>query len=154
MWWAPTIVREPFPKEFFSFIWIILSILTFILIVTIGVLVLVWLERKISVGIQIWSIYTCYTSNWTNGRFLIIYKICCYFDCAYVDTCVVVWWCVVVYSCDYNFDVTCDWCCDYKNNVIWIYSCCCSFDATCSYWCDCISNVIWICFCCCSFDVI
>ncbi|CAM6042337.1 unnamed protein product, partial [Sphagnum compactum] len=41
-----------FLKEFFSFIWIILSILTIILGVTIGVLVLVWLERKISVGIQ------------------------------------------------------------------------------------------------------
>jgi NADH:ubiquinone oxidoreductase subunit H len=41
-----------FPKEFFSFIWIILSILTLILGVTIGVLVLVWLERKISAGIQ------------------------------------------------------------------------------------------------------
>jgi NADH:ubiquinone oxidoreductase subunit H len=39
------------PKEFCCFIWIILSILTFILGVTIGVLVLVWLERK-STGIQ------------------------------------------------------------------------------------------------------
>nr|AND48521.1 subunit 1 of NADH-plastoquinone oxidoreductase [Flatbergium sericeum] len=41
-----------FPKEFFSFIWLILPILTLILGVTIGVLVLVWLERKISAGIQ------------------------------------------------------------------------------------------------------
>jgi NADH:ubiquinone oxidoreductase subunit H len=41
-----------FLKEFFSFIWIILSILTLILGVTIGILILVWLERKISTGLQ------------------------------------------------------------------------------------------------------
>ena len=41
-----------FSKDFFNFIWIVLSILTLILGVTIGVLVLVWLERKISAGIQ------------------------------------------------------------------------------------------------------
>ncbi len=41
-----------FPKFFYSFIWIILSILTLILRVTIGVLVLVSLERKISEGIM------------------------------------------------------------------------------------------------------
>nr|AND48359.1 subunit 1 of NADH-plastoquinone oxidoreductase [Eosphagnum rigescens] len=40
------------PKDFFSFIWIILPILTLLLGITIGVLVLVWLERKISAGIQ------------------------------------------------------------------------------------------------------
>jgi len=41
-----------FSKDFFSFIWIILSTIIFILGVTIGVLVLVWFEREISTGIQ------------------------------------------------------------------------------------------------------
>nr|YP_010613866.1 NADH-plastoquinone oxidoreductase subunit 1 [Andreaea regularis]WAS08612.1 NADH-plastoquinone oxidoreductase subunit 1 [Andreaea regularis] len=41
-----------FSKDVFSFIWIVLSILTLVLGVTMGVLVLVWLERKISAGIQ------------------------------------------------------------------------------------------------------
>nr|YP_009531795.1 subunit 1 of NADH-plastoquinone oxidoreductase [Leiosporoceros dussii]AXZ70885.1 subunit 1 of NADH-plastoquinone oxidoreductase [Leiosporoceros dussii] len=41
-----------FSKNFFSFIWIIASILILVLGVVIGVLVLVWLERKISAGIQ------------------------------------------------------------------------------------------------------
>lgn len=41
-----------FLKGFFCFIWIILPILTFILRFTIEVLVLVWLKRKISIGIQ------------------------------------------------------------------------------------------------------
>nr|YP_010118590.1 NADH-plastoquinone oxidoreductase subunit 1 [Pohlia cruda]QQY86686.1 NADH-plastoquinone oxidoreductase subunit 1 [Pohlia cruda] len=39
-------------KEFFNFLWIIFSILILLLAITIGVLVLVWLERKISAGIQ------------------------------------------------------------------------------------------------------
>jgi len=41
-----------FSEDFFNFIWIILSIFTLLLGITIGVLVLVWLERKISAGIQ------------------------------------------------------------------------------------------------------
>ncbi|KAG6539791.1 hypothetical protein Mapa_018428 [Marchantia paleacea] len=41
-----------FSKEFFHFLWIIFSILILMLGVTIGVLVLVWLERKISAAIQ------------------------------------------------------------------------------------------------------
>nr|QWW93241.1 NADH-plastoquinone oxidoreductase subunit 1 [Lunularia cruciata] len=41
-----------FSEEFFSFLWIIFSILILMLGVTIGVLVLVWLERKISAAIQ------------------------------------------------------------------------------------------------------
>jgi len=41
-----------FSKDFFSFIWIILSTIIFILGVTIGVLVFVWFEREISTGIQ------------------------------------------------------------------------------------------------------
>jgi NAD(P)H-quinone oxidoreductase subunit 1 len=41
-----------FSKDILIFIWIILSILTLILRITIGELVLVWLGRKISVGIQ------------------------------------------------------------------------------------------------------
>lgn len=41
-----------FSIEFFSFLWIIFSILLLMLGVTIGVLVLVWLERKISAAIQ------------------------------------------------------------------------------------------------------
>nr|YP_009041057.1 NdhA [Tetraphis pellucida]AIB08494.1 NdhA [Tetraphis pellucida] len=41
-----------FSKEFFNFIWIVLSIVILLLGITIGVLVLVWLERKISAGIQ------------------------------------------------------------------------------------------------------
>jgi len=41
-----------FLKGFFCFIWIILPILTLILRFTIEVLVLVWLERKIFIGIQ------------------------------------------------------------------------------------------------------
>nr|QZJ47399.1 NdhA [Bartramia pomiformis] len=39
-------------KEFFNFLWILFSILILLLAITIGVLVLVWLERKISAGIQ------------------------------------------------------------------------------------------------------
>lgn len=39
-------------KEFLELIWIIVSILTTIVGVTLGVLVIVWLERKISAGIQ------------------------------------------------------------------------------------------------------
>nr|YP_010188743.1 NdhA [Entosthodon attenuatus]QZJ47546.1 NdhA [Entosthodon attenuatus] len=39
-------------KDFFNFIWIAFSILILLLTITIGVLVLVWLERKISAGIQ------------------------------------------------------------------------------------------------------
>nr|YP_011017407.1 NADH-plastoquinone oxidoreductase subunit 1 [Niphotrichum japonicum]WQF69096.1 NADH-plastoquinone oxidoreductase subunit 1 [Niphotrichum japonicum] len=39
-------------KEFFNFIWIVFSIVILLLAITIGVLVLVWLERKISAGIQ------------------------------------------------------------------------------------------------------
>jgi NAD(P)H-quinone oxidoreductase subunit 1 len=39
-------------EDFFNFIWIILSIFILLLGITIGVLVLVWLERKISAGIQ------------------------------------------------------------------------------------------------------
>nr|YP_009645972.1 NADH dehydrogenase subunit 1 [Stoneobryum bunyaense]QBX99032.1 NADH dehydrogenase subunit 1 [Stoneobryum bunyaense] len=41
-----------FSKEFFNFLWIFFSILILLLAITIGVLVLVWLERKISAGIQ------------------------------------------------------------------------------------------------------
>ncbi|KAG6540006.1 hypothetical protein Mapa_018588 [Marchantia paleacea] len=41
-----------FSKEFFSFLWIVFSILILMLGVTVGVLVLVWLERKISAAIQ------------------------------------------------------------------------------------------------------
>nr|YP_010045359.1 NADH dehydrogenase ND1 subunit [Mnium marginatum]QPF96967.1 NADH dehydrogenase ND1 subunit [Mnium marginatum] len=39
-------------KESFNFLWIIFSIVILLLAITIGVLVLVWLERKISAGIQ------------------------------------------------------------------------------------------------------
>nr|BDW36684.1 NADH dehydrogenase subunit A [Streblotrichum convolutum] len=39
-------------EEFFNFIWIVFSIIILLLTITIGVLVLVWLERKISAGIQ------------------------------------------------------------------------------------------------------
>lgn len=39
-------------EGFFNFIWIFFSILILLLAITIGVLVLVWLERKISAGIQ------------------------------------------------------------------------------------------------------
>jgi len=39
-------------EEFFDFIWIVFSIIILLLTITIGVLVLVWLERKISAGIQ------------------------------------------------------------------------------------------------------
>nr|YP_009727219.1 NADH-plastoquinone oxidoreductase subunit 1 [Pohlia nutans]QIA44485.1 NADH-plastoquinone oxidoreductase subunit 1 [Pohlia nutans] len=39
-------------KEFFNFLWIFFSIIILLLAITIGVLVLVWLERKISAGIQ------------------------------------------------------------------------------------------------------
>jgi NADH:ubiquinone oxidoreductase subunit H len=39
-------------KEFFNFIWIIFSITILLLAITIGVLILVWPERKISAGIQ------------------------------------------------------------------------------------------------------
>nr|AJB98508.1 NADH-plastoquinone oxidoreductase subunit 1 [Helminthostachys zeylanica] len=41
-----------FPKHSTDSFWIIISILTLLLGVTIGVLVIVWLERKISAGIQ------------------------------------------------------------------------------------------------------
>nr|YP_009732913.1 NADH-plastoquinone oxidoreductase subunit 1 [Diphyscium foliosum]QHU77255.1 NADH-plastoquinone oxidoreductase subunit 1 [Diphyscium foliosum] len=41
-----------FSKEFLSFLWIVLSIIILLLAITMGVLVLVWLERKISAGIQ------------------------------------------------------------------------------------------------------
>nr|QHD46940.1 NdhA [Anthoceros agrestis] len=41
-----------FPKDFFSFLWITASILILVSGVVIGVLVIVWLERKISAGIQ------------------------------------------------------------------------------------------------------
>nr|BDZ75692.1 NADH dehydrogenase subunit A [Timmiella anomala] len=39
-------------KEFLNFIWVVFSILIMLLAITIGVLVLVWLERKVSAGIQ------------------------------------------------------------------------------------------------------
>nr|YP_010901698.1 NADH-plastoquinone oxidoreductase subunit 1 [Barbella flagellifera]WIL07918.1 NADH-plastoquinone oxidoreductase subunit 1 [Barbella flagellifera] len=39
-------------KEFFNLLWVTFSILSLLLAITIGVLVLVWLERKISAGIQ------------------------------------------------------------------------------------------------------
>nr|QWZ47508.1 NADH-plastoquinone oxidoreductase subunit 1 [Calohypnum plumiforme] len=39
-------------KEFFNLLWVTFSILLLLLAITIGVLVLVWLERKISAGIQ------------------------------------------------------------------------------------------------------
>nr|WRB00910.1 NADH-plastoquinone oxidoreductase subunit 1 [Huperzia sp. DW-2023a] len=41
-----------FPKDLFGFIWIITPILTYTLGVTIGISVIVWLERKISAGVQ------------------------------------------------------------------------------------------------------
>nr|BEI32608.1 NADH dehydrogenase subunit A [Weissia exserta] len=41
-----------FSEKFFNFIWIVFSIIVLLLTITIGVLVLVWLERKISAGIQ------------------------------------------------------------------------------------------------------
>ena len=39
-------------KEFFNFIWIIFSITILLLAITIGVLIVVWPERKISAKIQ------------------------------------------------------------------------------------------------------
>nr|YP_009555475.1 NADH dehydrogenase subunit A [Dendrolycopodium obscurum]AZU95329.1 NADH dehydrogenase subunit A [Dendrolycopodium obscurum] len=41
-----------FPKDLFGFTWIITSILISVLGVTTGILVIVWLERKISAGMQ------------------------------------------------------------------------------------------------------
>nr|BDW36562.1 NADH dehydrogenase subunit A [Hyophila propagulifera] len=41
-----------FSENLFNFIWIVFSIIILLLTITIGVLVLVWLERKISAGIQ------------------------------------------------------------------------------------------------------
>nr|YP_005353003.1 NADH-plastoquinone oxidoreductase subunit 1 [Mankyua chejuensis]ADZ48035.1 NADH-plastoquinone oxidoreductase subunit 1 [Mankyua chejuensis]AJJ48666.1 NADH dehydrogenase subunit 1 [Mankyua chejuensis] len=41
-----------FPKNLIDFVWITISILTLLFGVTMGVLVIVWLERKISAGIQ------------------------------------------------------------------------------------------------------
>jgi NADH:ubiquinone oxidoreductase subunit H len=38
--------------EFFNFLWVFFSILILLLAITIGVLVLVWLERKISAAVQ------------------------------------------------------------------------------------------------------
>nr|YP_004021282.1 NADH-plastoquinone oxidoreductase subunit 1 [Isoetes flaccida]YP_009498644.1 NADH-plastoquinone oxidoreductase subunit 1 [Isoetes butleri]YP_009498728.1 NADH-plastoquinone oxidoreductase subunit 1 [Isoetes melanospora]YP_009498896.1 NADH-plastoquinone oxidoreductase subunit 1 [Isoetes valida]YP_009499340.1 NADH-plastoquinone oxidoreductase subunit 1 [Isoetes engelmannii]YP_009528766.1 NADH-plastoquinone oxidoreductase subunit 1 [Isoetes mattaponica]YP_009536142.1 NADH-plastoquinone oxidore len=44
--------RLGFPRDLFGFIWIIIPIITLVLGVTMGVLVIIWLERKISAGIQ------------------------------------------------------------------------------------------------------
>nr|YP_004891499.1 NADH-plastoquinone oxidoreductase subunit 1 [Taiwania cryptomerioides]YP_008082416.1 NADH-plastoquinone oxidoreductase subunit 1 [Taiwania flousiana]AGL11262.1 NADH-plastoquinone oxidoreductase subunit 1 [Taiwania flousiana]AVR43472.1 NADH-plastoquinone oxidoreductase subunit 1 [Taiwania cryptomerioides]QJE36990.1 NADH-plastoquinone oxidoreductase subunit 1 [Taiwania flousiana]QJE37073.1 NADH-plastoquinone oxidoreductase subunit 1 [Taiwania flousiana]BAK86833.1 NADH-plastoquinone oxidoredu len=44
--------RLGFPKEISSLIWILIDIITLLLGITIGLLVIVWLERKISAGIQ------------------------------------------------------------------------------------------------------
>nr|AZA05888.1 NADH dehydrogenase subunit 1 [Hemiptelea davidii] len=44
--------RFEFIKEVYGIIWILIPILTLILGITIGVLVIVWLEREISAGIQ------------------------------------------------------------------------------------------------------
>nr|YP_009121347.1 NADH dehydrogenase subunit A [Araucaria heterophylla]YP_009722064.1 NADH-plastoquinone oxidoreductase subunit 1 [Araucaria araucana]YP_009722146.1 NADH-plastoquinone oxidoreductase subunit 1 [Araucaria bidwillii]YP_009917310.1 NADH-plastoquinone oxidoreductase subunit 1 [Araucaria cunninghamii]AJF41908.1 NADH dehydrogenase subunit A [Araucaria muelleri]AJF42153.1 NADH dehydrogenase subunit A [Araucaria bernieri]AJF42233.1 NADH dehydrogenase subunit A [Araucaria luxurians]AJF42312.1 NADH d len=44
--------RLGFSKEISSLIWILIDIITLLLGITIGLLVLVWLERKISAGIQ------------------------------------------------------------------------------------------------------
>lgn len=44
--------RLGFSKEIYSFIWILIDIIILLLGITIGVLVIVWLERKISAGIQ------------------------------------------------------------------------------------------------------
>uniref|UniRef100_A0AAT9UTA8 NAD(P)H-quinone oxidoreductase subunit 1, chloroplastic n=1 Tax=Pallavicinia longispina TaxID=280536 RepID=A0AAT9UTA8_9MARC len=46
------ISKSGFSEELFNFIWIIITILVLVLGVTLGVLVLVWLERKISASIQ------------------------------------------------------------------------------------------------------
>lgn len=44
--------RLGFSKEIYSLIWILVEIIILLLGITIGVLVIVWLERKISAGIQ------------------------------------------------------------------------------------------------------
>nr|YP_010317237.1 NAD(P)H-quinone oxidoreductase subunit 1, chloroplastic [Juniperus seravschanica] len=44
--------RLGFSKEIYSLIWILIEIIILLLGITIGVLVIVWLERKISAGIQ------------------------------------------------------------------------------------------------------
>nr|YP_009462946.1 NADH-plastoquinone oxidoreductase subunit 1 [Chamaecyparis hodginsii]AQM39071.1 NADH-plastoquinone oxidoreductase subunit 1 [Chamaecyparis hodginsii]AUW35144.1 NADH-plastoquinone oxidoreductase subunit 1 [Chamaecyparis hodginsii]QNT11702.1 NADH-plastoquinone oxidoreductase subunit 1 [Chamaecyparis hodginsii]UFP91808.1 NADH-plastoquinone oxidoreductase subunit 1 [Chamaecyparis hodginsii] len=44
--------RLGFSKEIYSLIWILIDIIILLLGITIGVLVIVWLERKISAGIQ------------------------------------------------------------------------------------------------------
>lgn len=44
--------RLEFFKEVYGIIWVIIPILTLVLGITIGVLVIVWLEREISAGIQ------------------------------------------------------------------------------------------------------
>jgi NADH:ubiquinone oxidoreductase subunit H len=44
--------RLGFSKEIYSLIWILIGIIILLLGITIGVLVIVWLERKISAGIQ------------------------------------------------------------------------------------------------------
>ena len=44
--------RLEFLKEFYGIIWVLIPILTLVLGITIGVLVIVWLEREISAGIQ------------------------------------------------------------------------------------------------------
>ncbi|KAL0532670.1 hypothetical protein IC582_030691 [Cucumis melo] len=44
--------RLEFLKEFYGILWVLVPILTTVLGITIGVLVIVWLEREISAGIQ------------------------------------------------------------------------------------------------------
>ena len=44
--------RFEFLKEVYGIIWVLIPILTIVLGITIGVLVIVWLEREISAGIQ------------------------------------------------------------------------------------------------------
>nr|YP_010881398.1 NADH dehydrogenase subunit 1 [Moerckia flotoviana]WIA67351.1 NADH dehydrogenase subunit 1 [Moerckia flotoviana] len=41
-----------FSEDFSNFVWIVITIIILLLVVTIGVLVLVWLERKVSAAIQ------------------------------------------------------------------------------------------------------
>jgi len=95
------------------------------------------------VGLRHIVCYAC-TSNWSTIWFFVVYKIyCCSYD-ASISNCEIVYWWVAFYSCDYNFVITCSYCCNFKSIVGWIFSCCCDLDTSCNCWFDYRSNVIWV----------
>ncbi len=79
---------------------------------------------------------------WNIIWFYVVYKVCCFSFDGSIDNYVIVYWCVVLSSYDYNFVVTFSCCSsyticrcwfEYKFDIIWVWSCCINSNI-CSIW--------------------